>query len=948
MQYASSTHSNQFFRLAGPLALCASLCAFGSGCTSKHQFDLLSVKSSFVAATQRGHDESFVAAMEKSDQRAFTAAIEGTSKTDFVAARGEDKNLAPFSTTIGEDRSQAAPAARQKTQKVDLLWVVDNSASMEPNQEKLRKGFAKFAAKYMRPNWDIRVAAITTDTYLANPAYREYVNKPNPGYSQKSSYLRDELTKLGSSASALLPLFDVASGSFASNPAPKDIFPKLGQDYARLLPGNHDGPIPILCYDGRYEKNGNPFTSSVDCKSREALVQRDGKFVFRNSGVSACVNPTGRDAISGCVNTALNDTIHSGKPIISTLLPEGQDEAAWSRQLLQDFIINVSVSTGGSGSERGMSSVLQLLDDNEKTETRFFRADSKRLIVFLSDEDDGSIHLENAPAGLEPESKLAPKTRIFGGREYTYDKYPRDEDLIAVSEVKDRLDRFFMALDGRNDSPNYAVEAIVVKELATLNRLYKKGSSLFTQDMGTRYMALAKLVGNGSDSMDIGAEDYSPLLDRIGTTVSEGFRIFTLESVPTAGEKLIVKIVRKGKQDLVLAPAQYKLEGKTLTILDDSIVNDLQASDQLVISYEAKRLNTFTLERAPGPGENVTVQIKHVTGKVETLSANQYQIQVTKLTITDAAVVKGLQPGDQLIVQYSATRETTFSLQRAPDTDETVTVTIVHVTEPKTEVLKPSQYKLEGTTLRITDTSVTQRFVNSDKVLVTYDLHRVPFFQLDEAPETDAEVTVTVVHADGSKSEELRPQTKDGPPAQYIRSGARFDIVDKELAKRLKPADKINVRYYLHRVNAFALPESLFKELDPDARISVTLLHADGTSEKLKSKRNGDDVSQYEINGLHLEITDEALKKRLKQEDQVKIHYQLNKLNEYDLPRKPNSKAEMIAKVSWPDGSEQVLKPEQFDLDGSKLIITDKSLAESLKERNGRILVNYQPKSVFE
>src|SRR5687768_7892666 len=73
---------------------------------------------------------------------------------------------------------QKFSAAEVNTSQVDMLWVVDNSASMEPSQEKLRKGFSQFAKKYLKPNWDIRTAVITTDTFLANPIFNQYLNQP--------------------------------------------------------------------------------------------------------------------------------------------------------------------------------------------------------------------------------------------------------------------------------------------------------------------------------------------------------------------------------------------------------------------------------------------------------------------------------------------------------------------------------------------------------------------------------------------------------------------------------------------------------------------------------------------------------------------------------------------------------------------------------------------------
>src|SRR5438046_3916422 len=73
-----------------------------------------------------------------------------------------------------QQASQTFASSQAINTKVDMLWVVDNSASMDPSQKSLRNGFAAFAQKYMQPTWDIQVGIITTDTYLANPRYATF------------------------------------------------------------------------------------------------------------------------------------------------------------------------------------------------------------------------------------------------------------------------------------------------------------------------------------------------------------------------------------------------------------------------------------------------------------------------------------------------------------------------------------------------------------------------------------------------------------------------------------------------------------------------------------------------------------------------------------------------------------------------------------------------------
>jgi hypothetical protein len=51
---------------------------------------------------------------------------------------------------------------------IDILWVIDNSFSMDPDQANLAAAFSNFANVYLRnTNIDLRMLAITTDTYMA-------------------------------------------------------------------------------------------------------------------------------------------------------------------------------------------------------------------------------------------------------------------------------------------------------------------------------------------------------------------------------------------------------------------------------------------------------------------------------------------------------------------------------------------------------------------------------------------------------------------------------------------------------------------------------------------------------------------------------------------------------------------------------------------------------------
>jgi hypothetical protein len=86
--------------------------------------------------------------------------------SQFKLLRAEDS--APAAFEVGEVvvEKHGAP--------VDILWVVDNSASMLTSQTKLKNGLAAFARDYLtKDGTDIQLAVITTDTYVANNAWEK-------------------------------------------------------------------------------------------------------------------------------------------------------------------------------------------------------------------------------------------------------------------------------------------------------------------------------------------------------------------------------------------------------------------------------------------------------------------------------------------------------------------------------------------------------------------------------------------------------------------------------------------------------------------------------------------------------------------------------------------------------------------------------------------------------
>lgn len=552
-----------------------------------------------------------------------------TALTAVAAASGCTGQL-PGSFRLAQ-QEQTFNAQLDINTKIDLLWVVDNSSSMDVSQEKLRKGFDAFARKYMQPTWDIRVAVITTDTYLADSAFNPYLSGVVPGTTGwRSPYIYSRLsTFVNPSWNA--SLVNLSTGYFDSGVKYKEMVPAWGPNFAKLLPGLHDGPIAGLCFEGMpYFLNG-----VTQCSIRD---NQNG-----NTGAANCLNPSGTEtSLTQCVNTVQNDTIRSGRAIISTMPSSPLSGTAltnWTNQLVNDFMVNVTTGSVGHGSERGFGSLLQMIQDNETSDvTKFFRPDSLRGIVFVSDEDDQTLTIESTPAaGFNPFSHYqcdqasliamngsaavtGPNgfcctgagcrfgsegtfcsSKTVDGYTYTLSVCPRQDLLKPVSEVKSALDTFFLGIDGANaTNPNYFVVSIVPLTGQAIQDLQASrnhddtlagGFHTFAVDRGDRYLELGNLVGNGSLAMNIADQDYTPILNAIGASIIEKKSTFKLSRAPTAAEDMVVLIMHADGTSTVIPMDKYIISGSNIVITDQNLVLSFAATDKILINYQPKTLH---------------------------------------------------------------------------------------------------------------------------------------------------------------------------------------------------------------------------------------------------------------------------------------------------------------------------------------------------------------------
>lgn len=86
------------------------------------------------------------------------------------------------------DSSSYKQNAVYTPRKVDILWVIDNSGSMETSQTNLANNFPAFINKFVATGSDFRMAVTTTDAYLA-PYHK--ANQPTVFDYKDYSLIRD-------------------------------------------------------------------------------------------------------------------------------------------------------------------------------------------------------------------------------------------------------------------------------------------------------------------------------------------------------------------------------------------------------------------------------------------------------------------------------------------------------------------------------------------------------------------------------------------------------------------------------------------------------------------------------------------------------------------------------------------------------------------------------------
>src|SRR4051812_43560648 len=77
----------------------------------------------------------------------------------------------PAAFNLDSDTASFQQNAEKVNNKIDILWVVDNSGSMDPFQKNLATNFSSFITNFQQKGFDFQMAVTASDAYLSTDAY---------------------------------------------------------------------------------------------------------------------------------------------------------------------------------------------------------------------------------------------------------------------------------------------------------------------------------------------------------------------------------------------------------------------------------------------------------------------------------------------------------------------------------------------------------------------------------------------------------------------------------------------------------------------------------------------------------------------------------------------------------------------------------------------------------
>jgi hypothetical protein len=305
----------------------------------------------------------------------------------WIAIACNDHGLIPLDRAIDVIRHDFF--VQTETNKVDILWIIDNSSSMCQEQNALTENFDAFIEGLAGINADFRLAVTTTDM------------DPNAGDLGR---FRDAPRRVGAECSAAednCPTLFNPDQSDADDNGIGDACE--GDDDGDGVDDHLDNCVAIS-NPGQEDADGNGLGDACESASDR---DSDGDGVMDNLDNCALVfsqnqNDADGDGVGdacegdldgdGAVDPNPLDCPDSIGPVLDSIDyqtdPENPTAGLHINQLQNDFRCIATVGTQGSGFEKGLSAMQAALSDAVNADFR--RQDAWLVIIFVTDENDCS------------------------------------------------------------------------------------------------------------------------------------------------------------------------------------------------------------------------------------------------------------------------------------------------------------------------------------------------------------------------------------------------------------------------------------------------------------------------------------------------------------------------------------------------------------------------------
>ena len=247
---------------------------------------------------------------------------------------------------------------------IDILFVIDNSASMCDHQQELADGFVQVLSALS--GVDFRIAVVTTDG-LTDGLKGAFQNRAATEFPFACSAIQTEFCVRGDAGDALcIEAFGGATATCDAPEKPKNI---------TNCNGSLNSKCRLLC--------------STDAECDAALVGADaGQACTSDEAACAykCLVPSGDLQNSGCVLRPKTDACPAELP---TVLDPGN-----AAELFPCIGVVGAEQHNNASLEQGLNAAWSALDPagpNPEQATSFLRESAALLVVFVSDEDDCSV-----------------------------------------------------------------------------------------------------------------------------------------------------------------------------------------------------------------------------------------------------------------------------------------------------------------------------------------------------------------------------------------------------------------------------------------------------------------------------------------------------------------------------------------------------------------------------